>query len=374
MNELIWRAPILDMSGYAAAARGYIRSADSVGMKILAVDRSRSANLKNKGIDQPILDMYNRLSQTVVQKDCPAVQHQVPDQFARDSRTSRSIAFTIFEMANVPSTWVPYCNDVDEIWTGSEYSKKSFLNSGVKVPVHVLPHAIDIDLFEDAQPWTISNKRGFTFLSVFDFTPRKNWQELLRAYWHAFKSKDDVCLILKVFFGDFSNDSRADIIRRILRYRNSLNVTDCAPILLYGYDVPNSDMAGLYKAADCYVGISKEGFGLSYCEAMAAGCACIGPEVGGTRQFMNEKNSFLIKYIGDEKISPEMVALNPIFDGLTWPQHDWQHLSEIMRQVVQNKDKRIEVAKNGKEFIEENLTFKAIGERMRLLLDEGLSP
>jgi glycosyltransferase involved in cell wall biosynthesis len=132
-------------------------------------------------------------------------------------------------------------------------------------------------------------------------------------------------------------------------------------------------MAGLYKAADCYVGISKEGFGLGFAEAMAAGCACIGPEVGGTRQFMNEENSFLVKYLGDEPIAPEMVAMNPIFEGLTWAKHSWESLSETMRYVVENKDKRIEVAKKGKEFIGKTLTFNAIGGRINALVSGDIS-
>jgi glycosyltransferase involved in cell wall biosynthesis len=259
---------------------------------------------------------------------------------------------------------------MDEIWTGSRYSQEAFLNSGVKT-VHVLPHAIDVDKFRSAVPWQIENKRAFTFLSVFDFTPRKNWQDLLRAYWTAFDQHDDVCLILKVFFSDFSDESRADIIRRILRYRESLKFKDRAPILVYGHDVRGSDMPGLFKAADSYVGISREGFGLPFCEAMAAGLACIGPEVGGNREFMTPENSLLVRYLGDEPISDEMLRMNPTFAGLTWARYDWEHLAEQMRLVVSDSGLRSRISNNGARDVAAGNSFGTIGRRMLDLLDHN---
>ena len=372
MIHLRWNGPLLDCSGYAAAGRGYIISCEKSGINIQAKDRSRSVNLFGKGIDQSILQLYARLSKNEVAADCPTVQHQVPDTFYKDRRSKRSIGYTIFEMPRVPKLWVPHCNGMAEIWTGSEYSKAAFLNSGVNVPVNVLPHAIDIELFDKAQPWQIKNKRTFAFISIFDFTSRKAWQDLLRAYWSAFTADDDVCLILKVFFGDFSDSSRIDIVRRIVTFRETLKLDNPAPILLYGHDVDSFDLPGLYKAADCYVGISREGFGLSYAEAMAAGLACIGPEVGGTRQFMNPDNSFLVNYVGDEPISLDMVRLNPSFEGLTWAKHNWEHLSELMKFVVENKEERLLKATKGKEFISLNFTFEAIGHRIIALLEESL--
>lgn len=370
-KSLRWLGPILDCSGYASAARGYLRACDEAGLSIQARDRSRSLNLKDKGMDGPILELYNRLYKTKVPDDAPAVQHQVPDCLVKDSRSKCPLAYTIFEMTRVPKHWVSYCNQMSAIWTGSEYSKAAFLNTGVKVPVHVLPHALDMETYSPAgERWNVSNRRKFAFLSVFDFTARKAWQDLLRAYWYAFKNGDDVCLMLKVYYGDFSDASRADIVRRIAAYRNELKITDCAPILLYGYDVPAGAMPALYRSADCYVGVSREGFGLAYAEAMACGLCCIGPEVGGTRQYMRPENSLLVKYLGDEPISQEMVASNPSFEGLSWARHSWEDLAAKMRLVVENEGLRKSLAKKGEESVRTELTFKAIGNRINALLPD----
>jgi len=368
-KELRWLGPILDMSGYASAARGYIRACMAAGIKLQAKDRSRSINLQNKGMGEDVLAMYEAVKDTVVAADCPAVQHQVPDAFFRDNRTKKSIGYTIFEMTRIPKVWVEPCNRMAEIWTGSEYSREAFVKSGVQVPVHVLPHALDLEAYSPVGPrWDIENRRSFAFLSVFDFTARKDWKSLLRAYWTAFSKDDDVCLILKCYFGDFSDESRKDIIRRIAKYRKSVKLEGRAPLLMYNHDIESKDMPSLYRAADCYVGISREGFGLSYAEAMACGLPCIGPEVGGTRQYMDKENSFLIKYEKDEPIDREVVGMFPIFEGLNWSKHSWEHLSQLMREAVEDEERRKKVAANGLEDVRKLLSYEAIGDTIKKLL------
>lgn len=367
--SLRWIGPILDCSGYASAARGYLRACERSGINVQAKDRSRSINLKNKGIDEGVLAMYERLRKTPVPVDCPAVQHQVPDAFYRDRKARLSVGYTIFEMTRIPDAWVGPCNGMDAIWTGSQYSKGAFGAAGVTVPIEVLPHAIDLDAYSPAGPaWDIENRRSFAFLSVFDFTARKAWRDLLRAYWNAFSKKDDVCLILKCYFGDFSDDARKDIIRRIARYKGDVGAKDAAPILLYGHDVPSADMPSLYRAADCYVGVSREGFGLSYAEAMACGLPCIGPERGGTREYMTDENSYLVRHVEDEPISPEVSAMFPAFEGLEWARHDWEHLSSLMRKVREDEDGRAKIAERGLRDVTANLSYEKVGGRIKKLL------
>jgi glycosyltransferase involved in cell wall biosynthesis len=371
--ELRWLGPILDCSGYAAAGRGYLRACEKVGIRVQARDRSRSVSLKDKGMDDGIHAMYQRLHLNEVALDAPTVQHQVPDQFYENSKAKLSIGYTIFEMPRVPETWVAPCNMMDAIWTGSAYSRDAFVATGVKSPVHVLPHALDLELFSPAaEPWKVSNRRGFAFVSVFDFTERKSWRDLLLAYWSAFSPKDDVCLILKVYFGDFSDSARKDIIRRIARYKGEIGFSDTPPILLYAFDVRNADMPGLYRAADCYVGLSREGFGLPYAEAMACGLPCIGPEVGGTREFMTQENSFLVKHVGEEPVAREIVTMFPAFEGLTWSKHSWEHLAVTMRKVADDKSLRESVAARGTEEIRSVLSYDRIGTRIIELLGVGM--
>lgn len=367
--EIRWLGPILDCSGYASAGREYLRASEFAGIKTKAVDMCRSKALSSKGMDDRTCALYERLSNVEVSLDAPCVQHQTPDCFFKNEHTRMSIGYTIFEMCSVPGSWIPYCEMMDAIWTGSEYSKEAFIASGLKKSISVLPHAIDMDSFSPSGPkWNIDNRRGFAFISVFDFTERKAWKDLLRAYWTAFKPDEDVCLILKVYFGGFGEVDRKDVMLRILRYRRELGMTSSPKILIYGHDVPARMMPALYRAADCYVGVSREGFGLPYCEAMACGLGCIGPEVGGTRQFMNEGNSFLVKYIGDENVPRETVTMFPAFKGLRWARHSWEHLSHLMREAASNTSSFKERSSIGTKEVRSSLNYESIGGRMKELL------
>lgn len=367
-SELRWQGPLLDCSGYAAAGRGYLMAAEAAGIAIRAEDASRSVNLRGKGMDDKVRELYDRLSRTRVSPSCPTVQHQVPDQFHL-AKSRLRIGYTIFEMTGVPAAWASWCNEMDAIWTGSEYSKQAFASSGVKTPIHVLPHAIDTSVFnEHAKPWPIRGKRSFAFLSVFDFTERKAWKDLLRAFWSAFGDKDDVCLVIKAYFGSFGAQAIRSVTERILSYQDNIRMRGRAPVLLYGHDVPQGHMPGLYRAADCYVGVSREGFGLPYAEAMACGTPCIGPEVGGTRQFMTRENSFLVDYLRDEKVGLETASTYPLFSGLKWARHSWEHLCEVMRQVVSDDEERQARARKGMDCVRASLFPGAVGSRMATLL------
>jgi len=373
VHELRWLGPLLDCSGYSSAGRGYLRAAQAIGLRLKAVDRSRSLNLYHKGIDDETLALYERMKDTAVSRDCPTVQHQVPDQFYPDQRAKLKIGYTIFEMAGVPKGWIEGCHLMDVIWTGSSYSKTAFVATGCKTPIEVLPHAIDLSKFNDqVAPWPIKNLAKFNFISVFDFTERKDWRRLLRAYWSAFTPKEDVCLILKVYFGNFSDESTKSIMRRIEAFKAECKVANTPRMLVYGHDVPQNQMAGLYRCADCYVGMSREGFGIPYAEAMACGLACIGPEVGGNREFMNPYNSFLVKYVGDEKVGPETSRMYPNFASLRWSVHSWEHLAELMRQVVYGEGARKQIAKAGMEDVSRNLNPVTIGKKMVQLLERGV--
>src|SRR5437660_673599 len=65
--------------------------------------------------------------------------------------------------------------------------------------LHRIPGGIDTDVYHpDVEPLTLGG-RGFRFLSVFDWSLRKGWDVLLRAYLEEFDADEDVTLLIKVF-------------------------------------------------------------------------------------------------------------------------------------------------------------------------------
>jgi hypothetical protein len=90
-------------------------------------------------------------------------------------------------------------NEMDEVWVTSEFSKRAFVNSGVKVPVFVIGEGVDPNYFHPGiLPYPNPPKEKFRFLSNFAWGRRKGVDVLFEAFRKEFSEGEDVCLMLKV--------------------------------------------------------------------------------------------------------------------------------------------------------------------------------
>lgn len=369
--ELRWRGPC-DMSGYGTACIGYAIGLSKGGLRLRLVDKSMSINLAGKGMDDHVKQQLAELQEVPITKSAPTVQHQVADKMQPSKASDLNIGYTIFEMTTVPTHWVKNCNLMDQIWTGSEYSRQAFIKSGVNENrIHVIPHILDLDRYNSkVTPIDLPNKAAFNFVSVFDFQERKAWRELLTAYARAFTAKDDVCLWLKIYQHSFEKEDQIALIAKLYQFLHDIGIQNPPRIEVCPFDLPYSVMPRFYAAFDCYVSISREGFGLPYAEAAACGLTIIGPEVGGVREFLTEENSYLVEYVGDRPISNEMLEINPTFTNLQWATHSVEHLEHQFRHVIENTD---EAAKKGRlvqQTVQERLHYSVIAEKVKGLLDK----
>ncbi len=369
-DSIVWAAPF-DMSGYGVAARGYVKALDEFGVRVRIEDRSVSRSLAGKGIDEGVNRFLGRLKLNDVPPNAPYVQHQNPNIFdAPRGPTRRNIGFSVFEMLSIPGHWATKCDMMDEIWTPSAYSKEAFVAGGVSEDkVFVVPHFVDTKVFRPGdRRWPIDNLRGFNFVSVFDFTERKGWRELLLAYWRTFRRTDDVSLTLKVYFGSFGEFNQMAIMQRVDEWRSECGFRkqDTAPVYFYGHDIPQSLMAQFYCTFDAYAMLSREGFGLPFAEAMACALPTIGPSAGGNREFMTEENSFLVEQEGSEQVDDELVARNPAFRGLEWPKYSVDGLAWWMKYVHDHPREAKARAMRGREDVRRLLSYDRVA---RMIVD-----
>src|SRR4029079_19417307 len=100
-------------------------------------------------------------------------------------------------------------------WVPGRFQVEAFARAGVeRAKLHVVHGTIDARRYATLPaPQTIAGARAFNFLSVFDWSARKGWDVLLRAWLAAFGPRDDVALILKVHstLGLTASDIRARI-------------------------------------------------------------------------------------------------------------------------------------------------------------------
>lgn len=74
---------------------------------------------------------------------------------------------------------------LNEVWVPSQWHKTLLSQQGKPgAMVHVVPEALDADMFDPAlwQPLSLPGRRRYAFVAVFKLEDRKGWKEVLRAY------------------------------------------------------------------------------------------------------------------------------------------------------------------------------------------------
>ena len=92
----------------------------------------------------------------------------------------------MLEVTGLPQEWVDGCNSMDEVWVPASFNVETFRDSGVRVPIRVMPLGVDVDYFHPSITGFRPSDR-FTFLSVFEWGERKAPEVLLRAFAEEFK-------------------------------------------------------------------------------------------------------------------------------------------------------------------------------------------
>ncbi|MGH9400998.1 MAG: glycosyltransferase [Terriglobia bacterium] len=256
---------------------------------------------------------------------------------------------TMFETDRIPLGFLDRCNAMDEVWLPSRFNMETFAASGVdERKLRLVPPGVDIELFRPgSNPLPIPQKRGFNFLSIFDWQMRKGYDALLRAYLREFKPDDDVALILKVSqMNDTARDLEAEINFFIER-EVGVPLQKTPPIILIKQFSPQAEMSALYAAADCFVLPTRgEGYGRPYLEALACQLPVIATNWSGQMDFLNAGNSYLI----ESKLTtvPKTIDLE-LFMGHRWAEPDHEHLSHLMREVLSGREEAARKADRGRQ-------------------------
>lgn len=323
-----WHSIINFPSGYAASSRSFVESLDSQGLSIAYKYVYGSGTVFP--IDEPEhSDSYivNMVRSRAFGKSPVQVVYAQGDVFEKNTGQYK-IGYTMLEVDGLPKEWVRQANLMDEVWVPSSFNKETFRDSGVKVPISVMPLGVDPAYFS---PHIRGKKidNCFTFLSVFEWGERKAPDILLRAFSDEFNASEPVSLLCKVNNFDPSVNIKNQISRLNLR-QNGGRIVVAENQILQRYE-----LGVLYRSADCFVLPTRgEGWGMPILEAMACGLPVIATNWSSQVDFMNESNSLPLKV---ESLIPA-VAKCPYYQGFRWAQPSYEHLRYLMRWVFEHQD------------------------------------
>lgn len=357
-------APCFDGSGYGQASRGYILALNKLGVPITLAPVSFEQKRPPLGKDGEVLS-------SLVSRDIDynvVLIHTTPEFWQQHHEYDKTnVGYTIFETTKLHPDWPNYINNnVDKVLTGSTWGIDTFKNSGVTIPIGVVPHGIETSEFEGIKPYNIAgvNEDTFVFYDIFQFMERKNPVGLIKAYWYAFRNKENVALVLKTYRSSY-DDKEKDVIRETLKRLKSVAPlpTEHAKVYLILDILSREEILGLHARGDCFVSLNRgEGFGLNGFTAGACGDPVIITGFGGATEYAEEDNSYLVDY---QLVPVTGMPWSPwyLLDQL-WSEPNVIHGAELMRHVYNNQEEAKEKGKKLQQLIKTDFSWEVVGKKM----------
>ena len=252
------------------------------------------------------------------------IRHQWPPK-AEAPKGAKWIIMQPWEFTSHRKDLLEIFEKAHEIWTPSNYSRQSFIDSGLDFnKVQVIPNGIDPVIFSpDGLKVDLNTTKRFKLLYVGGTIYRKGIDILLDSYIETFRRENDICLVIKDMGGDSFYKGQTAKARV-----NELQADPDMPEIIYiDQSISEIEMASLYRTCDLFVSPYRgEGFSLPTLEAMACGLPVVVTDGGATDDFVDDNCGWKIpaesKSIGDtldgNEMTGEAFLLEPIKEELSY--------------------------------------------------------
>lgn len=348
-------------TGYSIAAQEYILSMLSLNPELDIKVTYINTPVKD-GISDNRRQLFASLRQKHDQDRQIHIFHSIPVKYARPKKSHKNIGICVYETIEPPKEWVDAMNTMDEIITASTFNKSIFENSGVKVPIHVIPHCFDSKMFNDSIK-APGRYNLTTFFSLGTFKTRKNWESLIKAWYDTFEHKDNVCLLIKT-------DKPDDLAKLVVSVKTSHTFRTKKTASIYTereHRCNFEDIPKIMRKGDIYISTSLgEGFGYGGLHAMALGMPTIVPKFGGCLEYAKPG---LCKYI-----EPKQYRRIPTMDGIPqfmnkiWPVLSLNDIKESMRYAYDKRNEFASIAQSAYKYVHEYFSYSYIGQQMLKVL------
>jgi len=334
-------------SGYATAAKGYICeyfiNKHNITWHPLKFDDSiLSKDCYYNIIAESLINVKHSEYDCFIYHSTPNLWNTFNYKFKHLNENKKIIGYTTWETNILPKKWVDHINnEVQEICCPSKYNLETFKNSGVTIPIKVVPHIIlEKNLLDKKHIFLYTNQRKvckfqdgmYTFYTIGEFIERKGIEDTIHAFCQTFTDKDNVRLIIKTHYKDYSKLNKKYCLDKI---NTILNTYKNRPEIHFIINnLSENEILALHSIGDCYISLTKsEGFGLTIFDAFNYKKKIIVTGYGGHLDFLGNDHGGLIKYKLNNVRNMKEFSSN--YDENTmWAYPDIEHFKELMRKMV----------------------------------------
>lgn len=324
--------------------------------------------------DQESKDMWASHKWGEVSPTVPRVTFLPPHN---ETKAPHRIIYTMMETELVHPDMIQLMNEnYEECWTPTRWNAQTFRQSGLRLPIHVMPLGVDPAIYAPSLPARMpmatlmtTNEfgkseapSGFLFCYVFQPSVRKGLDFLLSAFEEAFHSDSEVGLLLGTTA--YALQGSGLLPNRSIK----------AKVWALQGKYTERDLAGMYRACKAYVCTSKgEGWNLPLCEAAACGLPVIAPRTSIHPELI--PSGYGLFFEQDEyQVIAEAKKVSPWFEGIPFPHYGEnakRTLIEILRTVKREYSTAQVMAKRYSGYVRSKYTWgtsaRLIGERLRAI-------
>lgn len=344
-----------DQTGYGQASIGNVLALRAAGVDVVP------KAIYNNNVPPVIKALSGQNTSGITH----VIQHTLPSLMSFNvSSDIVNCGFFATETQNLRLTgWVHRLNLLDHVYVINRDSAEVIKRSGVTRPTFVVPHAVDVNKFQRSYLPLAEIKDqirdSFTFYTINEAVTRKDFISLLIAFHTEFRPSEPVELVIKTTppFEKthtlcYKVKEGLRLHRDLERYKKELIISDF---------LSEEKLYSLHNTCDVYVSASHgEAFGLGAFDAMGFGKTPILSDVAGHREFLTDKEGWLIPCHNSICFNSDNTS-QELHNGYDhWQSVDILALRGAMREAYQNKTLRAEKAENGFEKVY-NYTYENIG-------------
>lgn len=399
-KKILISGPILSRSGYGEMARFALRSLlkqeNMFDIFLLPTNWGNTGWILDSSAESKLI--YSLIAKTQIflqqTKNQPnfdiALQVTIPNEWKKMAAVN--IGYTAgIETNMISPAWLQPSMLMDKIIVISEHAKSSFVNAKfldqnanagrgveyrVTTPVEVCHFPVrkydNLDL-------NLNFKHDFNFLSVCQWSPRKNLEQTIINFFEEFKT-ENVGLVLKINTTNDSLIDRETTTNRLLGLINNLKKdSKCSVYLLHGH-MSEQEVHSLYVHPKIKAIVSTthgEGFGFPLFEAAYSELPVIATDWSGHIDFLSipQQDGTSKKMFGKvayelKPIEQQHVWQGVLEGGTQWAYPDARSFKDKMRDAYKDYGRYKSQSKKLKSWIDQEFSEEKIHNKFCNLISE----